>query len=330
MAATRARDLLVVPALGDEPWEGGWFGPLNRAIYPPVASRRSASRGPKCPAFKSKDSVLQRPHDEPAGASTVCPGQHTFASTGHAVVWWDPSALSLGAKPPFGVRREELIVKDVPRNVIADGRGRYDRWQLARADARAGGSVPSIAVETVREWTSRPAGTDPGLLVDASAVAITRVGRVHSHDRPRGAGFGSLVHAVLAQAPFEASRQTIASLAEIEARILDLRGDEAEAAVAVVEHVLAHEVVARARAAGARGACRRETPVTCLLPDGTLVEGVVDLAFEHDGAWTVVDYKTDREIAASGEDRYRRQVALYASAIAQATGRPAHGVLMRV
>ena len=40
VAATRARDLLVVPALGDEPWEGGWFSPLNRALYPPIASRR--------------------------------------------------------------------------------------------------------------------------------------------------------------------------------------------------------------------------------------------------------------------------------------------------
>ena len=67
-----------------------------------------------------------------------------------------------------------------------------------------------------------------------------------------------------------------------------------------------------------------------LLPDGTLIEGVVDLAFEEGGAWTVVDYKTDREIAASGEDRYRRQVALYVAAIAQATGQSAHGVLIRV
>ena len=67
VAATRARDLLVVPALGDEPWEGGWFSPLNRALYPPMAARRQAARGPKCPAFKSKDSVLQRPNDEPAG-----------------------------------------------------------------------------------------------------------------------------------------------------------------------------------------------------------------------------------------------------------------------
>ena len=46
--------------------------------------------------------------------------------------------------------------------------------------------------------------------------------------------------------------------------------------------------------------------------------------------WTVVDYKTDRELATEGEDRYRRQVALYATAIARATGRPARGVLVRV
>jgi ATP-dependent exoDNAse (exonuclease V) beta subunit len=44
----------------------------------------------------------------------------------------------------------------------------------------------------------------------------------------------------------------------------------------------------------------------------------------------VVDYKTDRDIAAVGEDRYRRQVALYVAAIARATGQRANGILMRV
>ena len=47
VAATRARDLLVVPALGDEAWEGGWFSPLNRALYPPLASRRTADARPE-------------------------------------------------------------------------------------------------------------------------------------------------------------------------------------------------------------------------------------------------------------------------------------------
>ena len=61
-----------------------------------------------------------------------------------------------------------------------------------------------------------------------------------------------------------------------------------------------------------------------------MVEGIVDLAFEEQGAWTVVDYKTDRELAAVGEDRYRRQVALYASAIAEATGQQAKGVIVRL
>ncbi|MGH7488442.1 MAG: PD-(D/E)XK nuclease family protein, partial [bacterium] len=61
-----------------------------------------------------------------------------------------------------------------------------------------------------------------------------------------------------------------------------------------------------------------------------LLEGVVDLAFEEAGAWTVVDYKTDREIAATGEARYKRQVGLYASAIAHSTGQPAVAVLIRV
>jgi ATP-dependent exoDNAse (exonuclease V) beta subunit len=85
----------------------------------------------------------------------------------------------------------------------------------------------------------------------------------------------------------------------------------------------------RARRAAERGACRRETPVTLSLDDGALLEGVVDLAFEEEEGWTVVDYKTDREIAEAGA-RYRKQVTLYAEAISRATGRNATGVLLRI
>mgnify|MGYP000941432789 CR=1 FL=1 len=64
-------------------------------------------------------------------------------------------------------------------------------------------------------------------------------------------------------------------------------------------------------------------------PDGTLVEGVVDLAFREEGAWTVVDFKTDRDLGLE-LPVYRRQVALYARAVASAMGEMAHGVLLRV
>jgi ATP-dependent exoDNAse (exonuclease V) beta subunit len=332
VAATRARDLIVVPALGDEPWEGGWFGPLNAALYPPVNLRRTPARGPKCPAFRAKDTVAERPNDEPAGMFTVCPGQHTFPADGYSVVWWEPGpggGLTLGEKPQLGVRRAELIVKDVPRDVIADGRTRYDRWRLARNDARESGAMPSIAVQTVREWAADPGAIDPlaGTVPDVTVVDLTAT--ASGGQRSGGPAFGTLVHAVLAQAPFEAGDSEIRAIAAVEARVLSLTEADAAAAVAAVRRVFAHDVVMRARAAAARGACHRETPVTCTLPNGTLIEGVVDLAFEEQGHWYIVDYKTDRDFDAGGEDQYRRQVSLYTSAIALATGCAASGVVIR-
>jgi ATP-dependent exoDNAse (exonuclease V) beta subunit len=183
-------------------------------------------------------------------------------------------------------------------------------------------------VETVREITGE-GGPLLSLAVEAGTVSMVTVDGAVG-DRPGGMAFGLLVHVMLALAPFDATRPALQAIATIEARSLGVRDGEAVAAVDVVERVLKHELLARARTAWARGACRRETPVTLTAPDGTLVEGIVDLAFEENGAWTVVDYKTDRELAVAGEERYRRQVALYASAIAQATGQAASGVLMRV
>jgi ATP-dependent exoDNAse (exonuclease V) beta subunit len=322
VAATRARDLLVVPALGDEPWDGGWVSPLNRALYPSLAERRSGDRLANCPVFKSKDTVLQRPNDEPAGPSTVCPGHYAF--DGYSVVWWDPGALDLGKKPAFGVRREDLIVKDVPKNVIADGRSRYDRWLLDRADARESGSVPSLRVQTVHEILEGASQTSDFTLQTLDLRDSS------TRERSSGAAFGLLVHELLAQASFEATREDLLDLARIQTRVLALPDEDALAAAQAVHRVLQHSLLQRARAADARGACRRETPVTTTTEFGVLVEGVVDLAFEEDGQWTVVDYKTDRELLTIGEDRYRRQVETYALAIREATGQPVSGILLRL
>jgi ATP-dependent exoDNAse (exonuclease V) beta subunit len=331
VAATRARDLLVVPALGDAPWEGGWCGPLNRAIYPPVASRRQSAQGPGCPAFRSKDSVLERPNEDPAGPQTVCPGLHAFPER-YSVVWWDPrpgGGLELGLKAPFGVRREELIVKDVAKDVVADGRTNYDRWVLARADAVAAGSEPSVYFDTVHQWSAVAEHELPAS-ADATAVDVVTVAAVpETAARRGGAAFGILVHSVLAQIPFDATRPLLEDVAQMEARVLGLTEEDASAAAATVEGVLRNDLLVRAGRASTRGACRRETPVTLTLPDGTLVEGVVDLAFEDRGTWFVVDYKTDRELEL-GETAYRRQVAIYAAAIAAATGQAAKGILVRV
>jgi ATP-dependent exoDNAse (exonuclease V) beta subunit len=134
VAATRARDLLVVPGVGDGPYQGGWLGPLDDAIYPPVAVRREPATAVGCPPF-GRDSVVDRPDGDPARADTVAPGLYAFdpeaagrakvlsfqgrppspndadadltekaeltheptATTddGYAVVWWDPNSPTL-------------------------------------------------------------------------------------------------------------------------------------------------------------------------------------------------------------------------------------------
>jgi len=265
--------------------------------------------------------VLERPDDRPADARTIPPGNHQFDA--YSVVWWDPRWLTLKVKPLSGIRRQELIVKEAPRDVVVERRRAYDSWRTARDAERAAGSAPSIVVQTARE-RARGESQD-----HEPAVVVVDLAQ-RGVERPGGVAFGLLVHGILSQTAFDATRDIVDRVAAAEARVLGLAEADARAGAAIVERVLAHDLLARARAADARGACRRETPVTIVADDGTLVEGVVDLAFEEHGTWTVVDYKTDRELAATGEEQYRRQIALYAAAITAATGRPANGVLVRL
>ena len=104
----------------------------------------------------------------------------------------------------------------------------------------------------------------------------------------------------------------MATLASLKGRILAVPEEDSRAAAEAVEVVLAHPLLGRARAAAAQGRCRREWPVTTRLPDGQVVEGLLDLAFEDDAGWTVVDFKTDVPTPDSRR-AYRRQVALLLS-----------------
>jgi ATP-dependent helicase/nuclease subunit A len=60
----------------------------------------------------------------------------------------------------------------------------------------------------------------------------------------------------------------------------------------------------------------REVPF--LIPwDGQIMEGVIDLIYEHDGLLYLADYKTDRiarEELTQGAERYRQQAQIYSRA----------------
>jgi ATP-dependent exoDNAse (exonuclease V) beta subunit len=320
VAATRARDLLVIPAVADEPYVGGWLESLNCAFYPAMGSRQISSRGPGCPAIKSRDAVLVRPDDRMADTRTVAPGRHLFGDYG--IVWWDPRWLTLDIKPSSGIRREALIVKEAPREVVSSRRAVYEAWRADRERARESGRRPSLQVKTAREWAVESA-TDISPAVPILTVGPGRAGG------PAGPAFGLLVHAVLADVPLDASPATVESIARAHGRALGAPDSDVAEAVARTVAVLGHGVLDRARAAAVRGACRRETPVALSHPCGTLVEGVVDLAFEENGRWVVVDFKTDVDLSAH-QHEYVSQVRMYADAISAATGQPAEAAILHV
>ncbi|HXJ81636.1 MAG TPA: UvrD-helicase domain-containing protein [Candidatus Methylomirabilis sp.] len=337
VAATRARDLLVVPAVGDDPFANGWAAapdgwvePVQRAVYPPAPVRRSPQPAPSCPPF-GEDSVVDRPDRDMPGRDNVQPGLHLLGlasesqhpSAGYPVVWWDPRALTLGVRPPVGIPRQDLI-EDPGADVLDVDRLRYAEWQRGRQAALEQGARASVVVKTVTEWAQQ-AGDDDGSVEPAVTVVDAASGIV----RPSGPRFGTLVHAVLATVALDASRDAVAEVATMQARILGATSEEMAAAVSLAEAALAHPLLVRAREAWRVDRCRRESPITAVLPDGSMLEGVLDLAFEEDAGWTVVDFKTQAELTGPLA-RHRRQVSAYAAMVARVTGRPATPVLMRL
>ncbi len=101
------------------------------------------------------------------------------------------------------------------------------------------------------------------------------------------------------------------------------------AAVEVVTSVLGSPFFDRVRDADRAGKCERELPIVWKAPDGSLIEGTIDLAFDDGADLIVVDFKTDRELAADLE-RYKRQLGVYCQALGTIRKRSTVGILARV
>ena len=311
VAATRARDLLVIPAVGDEERDG-WLAPLNKAIYPAREQRRAKAGARGCPAFAGDRTVLERPADHFGHPEdSVRPGLHTPQAGEHQVVWWDPLGLRLEVAPGFGLRQEDILGPE-PAARAAEGTERYRQWRRDRGEMLARGRVEGFRVVTPTEGMEAPPMARAIHRVDAGEAA---------KDRPKGALFGTLVHAILRDVELDGTAEQIAELAGVHARLLDAPGEAA--AAAAVEAAWLHPLIGRARSAQR---CHREMPIHMRLEDGRLLEGVIDLAFVEGGRWVVIDYKSD-----SGEGgRYERQLQWYLYALSRLTGREGDGFLLRI
>ena len=316
VAATRARDLLVVGTVATEPTGGWWLSPLNKAIFPEDKSRRRARIHPACPKF-GVATVLDAYKNDQLLDQVVMPGLHRPITGDHSVVWWDPGQLKLKVEANFGLRQQEILAEDAGDEAVVQGVRRYAEWKAGRTQAVEAGQRAEFDVITVTSAQDATPGFDCTIQVELIEKAP---------DRPQGARFGTLVHAILRDAPLDGDVRQIAKVAGVHGRVFGAPFEEVEAAKVAVANALAHPLVRRALSASR---LYRELPITATADDGRIVEGTIDLAFQENGVWNVVDFKTDPDVAIL-QAHYRRQLQWYLFAMERITGRATRGWLLGV
>jgi ATP-dependent exoDNAse (exonuclease V) beta subunit len=238
-------------------------------------------------------------------------------------VWWDPHSLVLESPQVGGLRRDDLIAKDGDQAGVDRRMGEYRAWQSDRAAAVAQAQAASIVAHTATDLareTLRPS---------ADTVQIDVIDLPRRAGRPFGPRFGSLVHATIATVALDADAEAVLNTARTHARMLLADEQEASAAADAVTQALNTSLFDEVRAAQAAGTCLRECPLLWRLPDGAILEGTVDVVYEHGAGLTILDFKTDRE-PSELKDQYERQLRLYCQAFASLRGKPVRGVLVSI
>jgi ATP-dependent helicase/nuclease subunit A len=151
--------------------------------------------------------------------------------------------------------------------------------------------------------------------------------KVLYHHGEHGTEWGAVIHLLLETA-MSAPGADLGSLARAALSEQGLDPALAENALETVASVTKSEIWKRALESPRRMV---EAPFQRLVPDegangpmrGTILRGVIDLAFLDENGWVIVDYKTDRvakERMSELADIYRPQVISYAEAWKQITG----------
>jgi ATP-dependent exoDNAse (exonuclease V) beta subunit len=328
VAATRARDLLVVPAVGDGEHEG-WLHGLNDAIFPLPDKRRAPldRKAPGCPEF-GEDSVRERPKADskkgtkaaPLKVRSVMPGVHRALAGEHRVVWWDPSTLELDVRETMGLRQSRLLEADDGKVASTAGIENWSRWNDARDRVIAAGKIPAMTVRTATELAAARERAAEGEPIEIFETA-------REPGRPHGPRFGTLVHMTMLRIALDAGADQIRAAAAGEGRILGAVPTEIDAATRAVSEALNSPLLARVRRSAD---VRRECPLLVVIENGTVVEGIADLVFvEQDGpapVWNVIDFKTDLDLAPRIAE-YRAQTALYLRAVRTGAGTQARGTI---
>ena len=141
---------------------------------------------------------------------------------------------------------------------------------------------------------------------------------IQEHLSFTGAALGTLMHQVVQWLPLRAQSRAeiVQGLAELEERAFLTLEERAAVDVDMLEGFYQSDFVAHI--VNTAKHVEREVSFT-MHKDGFMVDGQIDLFFETEEGYEIVDFKTDRSMHA---ERYRQQLALYAQALSDARKKP--------
>jgi len=230
------------------------------------------------------------------------------------VVWWDPKTLKLAPPANLGLRQEEILKAD-PNETESPSWIAYREWTSQRQSVNTSGQQKEFDVFTATEAVDAPSGV-------SAAVNFEATPKVPG--RSAGPRFGTLVHTILRDVALDGA--DIDLMAKVHGRVLGATDQEIEHAAQAAAAALKHPLLERARKSKV---CRRELPILLKLDHTRILEGVIDLAFEENGTWHIVDFKTDAEIGPSRK-RYENQLRWYCFALARLNNAPVEAHLLSV
>jgi ATP-dependent helicase/nuclease subunit A len=281
VAATRARDLLVLPAAPGAKRAVGFHALLGDAALAELPVVPIDTRGvpDEVPAFRD-------PRDFPAAGEIA----GAVADIGAVRREFEEIRARRATAWPRAIPWVTPSGEVESRDAASDADAPESHGAALEPDAPGSGArIDRDALPT--------GAPPPGAGADEIRAAARRVGRaVHRTLETVAADGADLAERVEAAALLEGLRS----------------GDERTRAERLARAALRHPVWTRAHASQR---ALREVPFFRRLESGVVLDGVCDLVFEEDGELVVVDWKTDRSDGAPLPDRaarHRRQLLGYA------------------
>lgn len=303
VAATRARDVLVVPTGGDTVLDG-WTRPLQQVMRP--AAGAEPTRFPCFPAFGDRSAL------DSIGESTgVRPGHYADALGGLGVTFWDPALLEVRA-PVAASRNRTHLVEDRGADDGSTAHATFVAEQKRVIDDAALGATEAMS-------TSRAARTPLGAMMVEHEVRLVRLGALEREvtSPPSDSTGARRLRALLVHLASEPPDARPALRARAAARQMGATDAEVGAALSALALLHAHDELGPLVSSGARYG----VPFSFASDAGPVVWGRIAVLAE----------RPDRVVAVAvsvGEptEPAKVELAIGAAAIARATGRTVEAV----